>query len=74
VPGKNGPVMLGNVARLSIDGGPAEIDRYDACATSTSRSTERPAARRSGTAGAGAASLQNLPPGVIQTTVGDAER
>jgi hypothetical protein len=29
VPGKHGPVMLGNVATLSIAGGPAEIDRYD---------------------------------------------
>ena len=29
VPGKHGPVMIGNVASLSIDSGPAEIDRYD---------------------------------------------
>ena len=29
VPGKHGPVMIGNVASLSLDSGPAEIDRYD---------------------------------------------
>ena len=29
VPGKHGPVMIGNVATLSLAGGPAEIDRYD---------------------------------------------
>ena len=29
VPGARGPVMLGNVATLAIDSGPAEIDRYD---------------------------------------------
>ena len=29
VPGKNGPVMIANVATLSLAGGPAEIDRYD---------------------------------------------
>lgn len=29
VPGKNGPVMLGNVASISMDGGPAQIDRLN---------------------------------------------
>ncbi|MBU2640573.1 MAG: efflux RND transporter permease subunit, partial [Gammaproteobacteria bacterium] len=29
VPGTHGPVMIGNVASLSLDSGPAEIDRYD---------------------------------------------
>jgi multidrug efflux pump subunit AcrB len=29
VPGARGPVMLGNVATLSIESGPAQIDRYD---------------------------------------------
>ena len=29
VPGKHGPVLLANVATVSIGGGPAEIDRYD---------------------------------------------
>jgi multidrug efflux pump subunit AcrB len=29
VPGARGPVMLGNVASLSIEAGPAQIERYD---------------------------------------------
>jgi multidrug efflux pump subunit AcrB len=29
VPGSHGPVMLGNVASLSLESGPAQIDRYD---------------------------------------------
>ncbi len=29
VPGTHGPVMLGNVATLSFESGPAQIDRYD---------------------------------------------
>ncbi len=74
VPGKNGPVMIGNVASLTIDSGPAEIDRYDRLRNINfeielnsqplglveSQALELP-------------SLKNLPPGVIQTTVGDAE-
>jgi len=66
--------MLGNVARLSIDGGPAEIDRYDRLRNINFEielngqplgEVERQALALP--------SLQNLPPGVIQTTVGDAE-
>ena len=29
VPGKHGPVMIGTIAAVSIEGGPASIDRYD---------------------------------------------
>ena len=29
VPGKHGPVMIANVASLSVDSGPAQINRYD---------------------------------------------
>jgi multidrug efflux pump subunit AcrB len=29
VPGRSGPVMVGNIATLSLDGGPAAISRYD---------------------------------------------
>jgi multidrug efflux pump subunit AcrB len=29
VPGKHGPVMIGTIATLAIDGGPAAIDRYE---------------------------------------------
>lgn len=74
VPGKNGPVMLGNVAQVAIASGPAEIDRYDRLRNINFEielngqplgeverlSKELP-------------SLANLPPGVTQTAVGDAE-
>ena len=74
VVGKHGPVRLGNVADLQLGGGPAEIDRYDRLRNINfeielngqplgeveARTLALP-------------SLQNLPPGVIQTTVGDAE-
>ena len=74
VPGANGPVPLGNIATLSLDSGPAEISRYDRqrninfdielnsqpLGEVEKRASELP-------------SLQKLPPGVIQTTVGDAE-
>jgi multidrug efflux pump subunit AcrB len=74
VPGKRGPVMLGNVAKLAIDSGPAEIDRYDRLRninfeleldTATLGDVEQ--------AALALPSLKNLPPGVIQTTIGDAE-
>jgi multidrug efflux pump subunit AcrB len=74
VPGVHGPVTIASVARLAIAGGPAEIDRYDrlrninfeielngqALGEVEQRALALP-------------SLQNLPPGVIQSTVGDAE-
>jgi multidrug efflux pump subunit AcrB len=74
VPGAKGPVPLGNVARLELASGPAQIDRYDrlrnvnfeielngmALGTVQELSDALP-------------SLQKLPPGVIKTTVGDAE-
>lgn len=74
VPGRNGPVLLANVAEITIAGGPAEIDRYDrlrninfeielngqALGEIEKQVLAKP-------------SLQQLPPGVIQTTVGDAE-
>ena len=74
VPGKNGPVMLGNVARLSIDGGPAEIDRYDRLRNINFEIelNGQPLGEVEKQALA-LPSLQQLPPGVIQTTIGDAE-
>jgi multidrug efflux pump subunit AcrB len=74
VPGAHGPVMLGNVANLSIGSGPAEIDRYDRLRNINFDITlngiemgdvekqvfELPA-------------LKNLPPGVSVAPVGDAE-
>ena len=74
VPGKQGPVMLGNVAQLSIDSGPAEIDRYDRL-RNINFEIELDTAPLGDVEKAALAlpSLQNLPPGVIQSTVGDAE-
>jgi multidrug efflux pump subunit AcrB len=74
VPGARGPVPLSNVATLEIASGPAEINRYD-----RSRNVnfeielnQQPLGEVEKLALA-LPSLQNLPPGVIQTTVGDAE-
>ncbi len=74
VPGRNGPVMLGNVARIGIDSGPAEIDRYDRLRNVNFEIelNQQPLGEVAERATA-LPSLRNLPPGVIQTTIGDAE-
>ncbi len=74
VPGKNGPVMIANVASLTIAGGPAEIDRYDRLRNINFEIelNQQPLGEVEKTALA-LPSLKTLPPGVIQTTVGDAE-
>ena len=74
VPGKHGPVMLGSVATLTIDSGPAEINRYDRLRNINFEIelNQQPLGLVEQTAMA-LPSLSNLPPGVIQTTVGDAE-
>ena len=74
VPGKHGPVMLANVASVSIGGGPAEIDRYDRLRNINFEIelNGQPLGEVEAIALA-KPSLTNLPPGVIQTTVGDAE-
>ncbi len=74
VPGRNGPVMLANVAHLSVDSGPAEIDRYDRLRNVNFEIelNQQPLGLVESQAMA-LPSLSKLPPGVIQTTVGDAE-
>ncbi|RPI42705.1 MAG: efflux RND transporter permease subunit, partial [Hyphomicrobiaceae bacterium] len=74
VAGKNGPVMIGNVATLSITGGPAEIDRYDRLRNINFEIelNQQPLGEVEKLALA-LPSLKNLPPGILQTTVGDAE-
>ncbi|MET0351428.1 MAG: efflux RND transporter permease subunit, partial [Rhizobacter sp.] len=74
VPGARGPVMLGNVANLSIESGPAEIDRYDRQRTINFEIelNQKPLGEVEKEALA-LPSLKQLPPGVIQTTIGDAE-
>ncbi|MCE1183655.1 MAG: efflux RND transporter permease subunit, partial [Rhodocyclales bacterium] len=74
VPGKNGPVPLANIADVQIGGGPAEIDRYDRLRNINFEIelNGQPLGEVEATA-LKLPSLSNLPPGVIQTTVGDAE-
>jgi multidrug efflux pump subunit AcrB len=74
VPGARGPVMLSQVASLTMEGGPAVIDRYD-----RSRNVNFEI-ELSGvglgdakTAVTALPSIQKLPPGVRVTEVGDAE-
>jgi multidrug efflux pump subunit AcrB len=74
VPGARGPVMLGNVATLAIDSGPAQIDRYDRLRNINFEiELNGVPLGEAEKAALALPSLQNLPPGVIQTTVGDAE-
>ncbi|MBN8450923.1 MAG: efflux RND transporter permease subunit [Candidatus Accumulibacter sp.] len=74
VPGKHGPVAIGNVATLAIAGGPAEIDRYDRLRNVNFEIelNGQPLGEIEQRALA-LPSLKNLPPGVLQTTIGDAE-
>jgi multidrug efflux pump subunit AcrB len=74
VPGRYGPVMLGNVATLTMDSGPAQIDRLN-----RSRNVVLDVelgSRQLGEVYAEAIalpSLRNLPAGVRQTELGDAK-
>jgi multidrug efflux pump subunit AcrB len=74
VQGAKGPVMLGQVAQIEVSGGPAVIDRFNrqrnvqfevelsgaALGDVTAKVAELPA-------------IKNLPPGVEQVEIGDAE-
>ena len=74
VPGARGPVPLGNVATLSIEGGPAQIDRLN-----RQRNVNIEVELNGQPLGAVEAaamalpSVANLPPGIRQTVTGDAE-
>ncbi len=74
VPGARGPVPLGNVATISVESGPAQIDRYDRLRNVNIEVelNQQPLGEVEARALA-LPSLKSLPPGVIQTTVGDAE-
>lgn len=74
VPGARGPVMLGSVATLAIEGGPAMISRFDRQRNINFEIelNRQPLGEVEARALA-LPSLQNLPPGVIQTTAGDAD-
>ncbi len=74
VPGKNGPVMLGNVATLSIESGPAQIDRLNRSRNVTLE--VELASRQLGEVNEEAMALptmRNLPPGVRHVEQGDAQ-
>jgi multidrug efflux pump subunit AcrB len=72
--GSKGPVPLSSVATLSMDSGPAEIDRYDRLRNINFEIelNQQPLGEVEKAANA-LPSLVNLPPGVIRTVVGDAE-
>ena len=74
VPGRHGPVPIANVATLSIDSGPAEIDRYDRQRNINFdiELNQQPLGLVESLA-TSLPSIKNLPPGVTQTTIGDAE-
>ncbi len=74
VPGKYGPVMIGNVATLALAGGPAEINRYDRLRNINFEIelNQQPLGEVEERVLA-LPSLAKLPPGIMQTTVGDAE-
>jgi multidrug efflux pump subunit AcrB len=74
VPGKNGPVMLGNVATLTIASGPATIDRYNRQRNVNFEIelNQQPLGEVKAAVMA-LNSVQNLPPGISQTEIGDAE-
>ncbi|PAS95701.1 MAG: RND transporter [Candidatus Dactylopiibacterium carminicum] len=74
VPGSRGPVMLANVADIEIASGPAQIDRYDR------RRNVNIEIELNGvplgvveTEVQRLPSVQDLPPGVTQAAIGDAE-
>ncbi len=74
VPGRNGPVQLDNVADITMASGPAQIDRYDR-QRNINFEIELNGQPLGDVEQAAHAlpSLRQLPAGVIQTTVGDAE-
>ncbi len=74
VPGARGPVPLENVAVIGMDGGAAQINRYDRLRNINFEIelNQQPLGEVE-KAVLALPSLQALPPGIIRTTVGDAE-
>ena len=74
VSGTHGPVRLGNVAQLGLGSGPAQIDRYDRQRNvNLEIELNNQPLGAIKTAAMALPSLRNLPPGVVQKSVGDAE-
>ncbi|HUX89465.1 MAG TPA: efflux RND transporter permease subunit [Gallionellaceae bacterium] len=74
VPGARGPVMLGNVATLSLESGPAQIDRYDRQRNITFEIelAGQPLGKVQAAVLA-LPSIKNMPEGVAMAPIGDAE-
>ncbi len=74
VNGANGPVLLGNVATLSMESGPAQIDRYDRQRNITFEIelAGQPLGKVQ-QAVAALPSIKNMPKGVEMAAIGDAE-
>ncbi len=74
VQGRNGPVMLGNVASFSLESGPAQIDRYDRLRNINFEVelNQQPLGKVESQVLA-LPSIAKLPHGIIRATVGDAE-
>ena len=74
VPGARGPVMLGNIADVSLDSGPAQVDRLDRIRNINMRVelNGQPLGEVENAA-LELPSLKDLPAGVTITPVGDAE-
>jgi multidrug efflux pump subunit AcrB len=74
VPGARGPVPLANVATIELASGPAQIDRFNRARNINFEIELNGQALGTVQAAAEALpSMQNLPPGIRQTVVGDAE-
>ena len=74
VPGARGPVPLDSVADLTVESGPAQIDRYDRLRNINFEiELNQVPLGQVEKAALALPSLKNLPPGVQQTTIGDAE-
>jgi len=74
VPGARGPVLLGNIAKLSLESGPAQIDRYDRQRNITFEIelAGQPLGKVQQAVNA-LPSIRNLPEGVEMAEIGDAE-
>ncbi len=74
VPGTHGPVMLGNIASVSLQSGPMQIDRYDRQRNVTFEVelAGQPLGKVDSAVKA-LPSMQHLPPGVEMAPIGDAE-
>jgi multidrug efflux pump subunit AcrB len=74
VPGTRGPVMLGQVAKITVEGGPAVIDRYDRSRNVNFEiELSKVGLGDAKTMVAALPSMRSLPPGVRVAEIGDAE-